>query len=206
MQLWWEPYRATCHATYLSGPKLQCKVQLRMPHHTGHRLKWVQAHSGLPSGSEHIHKGTHIRGDTSVLPTATTISFTSSVACALHRKADTQSQQLVSFCVLQIKKNNHALVEYTSKHMNIHFCLPFAHGDIQQKHKCTHTLQVTITNATEKLLSPEHKTWLILLQAWSWPQPAFIYTVCGNSRRAVCGLSWWASYIHSLKQAYHCGL
>lgn len=104
-----------CH--YLSGPKLQCKVQLRMPHHTGHRLKWVQAHSGLPSGSEHIHKGTHIRGDTSVLPTATTISFTSSVACALHRKADTQSQQLVSFCVLQIKKNNHALVEYTSKHI-----------------------------------------------------------------------------------------
>lgn len=118
MQLRWEPYRATCHATYLSGPKLQCKVQLRMPHHTGHRLTWVQAHSGLPSGSEHIHKGTHIRGDSSVLPTTTTISFTSRVACALHRKADTQSQQLVSFCILQIKKKtNHALVEYTSKHI-----------------------------------------------------------------------------------------
>lgn len=32
------------------------------------RLKQVQAHSGLFAGSEHIHKGTHVREELSILP------------------------------------------------------------------------------------------------------------------------------------------
>lgn len=41
------------------------------PPQWGHRLKQVQAHSGLFSGSEHIHKDTHVRKELSILPTVT---------------------------------------------------------------------------------------------------------------------------------------
>lgn len=40
----------------------------------GHRLKQIQAHSGLLSGSEHIHKDTHVGEEPSILPTATAIA------------------------------------------------------------------------------------------------------------------------------------
>lgn len=44
-----------------------------------HRLKWGPAHSRLLSGSEHIHKDTHVRRRLSILPTAAAVSVASSV-------------------------------------------------------------------------------------------------------------------------------
>lgn len=84
--------------------------------------------------------------------------------------------------------------------MNIHFCLPHVHVDTQQKHKCTCTLQVTITNATEKLLSPAKKTWHA---ASSSPSTELAlanlhkHSLRTQQKGAVCGfLGGLLTYIH----------
>lgn len=107
---------------YPPGPRLPCRAQLRMPPHSGAQAK---AHSGLLSGSEHIHKDTRVREELSILPTATAFASPAGwLACALHR--DTQSQQLRSFCTLQ--KTAPQLVHEP-------VC---AHGAVQQR-RVTHT-------------------------------------------------------------------
>lgn len=106
----------------------------------GHRLKQIQAHSGLLSGSEHIHKDTHVGEEPEYSANSNSHSVTSRAACALHEKADTQSQQLCSFCILQ--KNP---MPQLSAQANACTCRHPAET-------MSHILQVKVMGATKGLL------------------------------------------------------
>ncbi|EGV99957.1 hypothetical protein I79_007649 [Cricetulus griseus] len=80
MQLGWSPYRATCHSTCLPGPKLQCKVQLRVPHHSGGTGQSGCKHTvGFFLAQNTFTRTLMSRKKWSILLTATAISVASRV-------------------------------------------------------------------------------------------------------------------------------
>lgn len=109
------------------------------PQTVGHRLTQVQAHSGLLSGSEHIHKDTHVRGELSILPTATATGSPAGWP-VLHTGRQILSPSSYVHSVLFRKL--HASAECTGQ------CVHMRHA-AEAPH--THTA-VKVMDATERLL------------------------------------------------------